>query len=243
VGRACLKGGSCRLVIRSGMSQRNGAAGGNLPDEFHSSRLLRGNGHQPHLPAAGCVQPVKQGCIRGMEILSRLGTPLGIGQKRPLQMDTGTLGAILRAHKSANRFHGGQQLLLLQRHGSRQKGCHTAGGIVARELAQPLRASVREILVHRAVGMDIHKTGNQIPPLGIHIPNKLADSGDPAVFHSDRSLPEASVQIYPCIAYDHGIAPAFLCCYFISSCEKVQYSRGVFPTDLKKTRLKFRMLP
>ena len=68
--------------------------------------------------------------VRLVQVLRRLGAPLGVAQEGTLQVDAGALGAVRRAAEVPDGVHGGGEGLLLQGHGGGQEGGDAVGGVV-----------------------------------------------------------------------------------------------------------------
>ena len=164
------------------MAKGDGAGPGDLPDKGQGPLLLAGHGHQLHLSAAGLVEPVEEGGIRFVEVLRRLGPPLGVAEEGSLQVDAGALGAALGL-EVPDGVHGRGEHLLLQGHGGGQVAGDAVGGVVVRQGLEALRLPVGEVLPQGPVGVHVHQTGDHVSPLGVQVRGALqaADGGDGAV--------------------------------------------------------------
>ncbi len=95
------------LIAGSGVAEGDGAGLGDLPDKGDGPLLLRRHGDQADHAAAGLIEAVEHGSVRLVQVLRRLGAPLGVAQEGTLQVDAGALGAVRRAAEVPDGVHGG----------------------------------------------------------------------------------------------------------------------------------------
>ena len=153
------KGLHGQVVPGGGVAQGDGTCPGYLRNKGQGALLLGGHGYQAHLSPAGLVEAAEHGHIRLVQVIRRLGAPLGVGQEGALQVDPGAPGAVLRADKVPDGVHGPDELLLGQGHGGRTEGGDSLLGEQGAHGLQGFRSGVPRVGPGAAVDVHIDKAG------------------------------------------------------------------------------------
>ena len=160
VGSAGVVGFHRGVVVGDCVAKRDRAGLGDLADEVHRARFLTGDGHETDLSAGLLVETPEHLNVRCVQVFRRLSTALVIAQERTFEMDAGAACAL--ALEIADCMHRRSQGFFLERHCGRTPGGDAVAGVVGGHDLEPLDTAVAGILLHRAVGVDVDQTRDDI---------------------------------------------------------------------------------
>ena len=164
-GGSGLIGGQGLVVPGGGVGHADGADLGGFPDEVHAVFDLRGQVHLADAAAGELVQLGKEVEVRRQQVLQNVGPPLFHGKEGPFHVDADhPCAAGLGLGELAVVAEDLPQRVRLQGGGGAQGGGDAGLQIGVRHGLKGLLGAIAEVGAAAAVGVDVHKAGDQPLP-------------------------------------------------------------------------------